>query len=81
MSGSVYLAGQDISGPSENLRAPRGLGYVPQSRDVFPTLTVTETLEMDGYRLGSREVQARPAECSSRARPLSSIQPDDEGVP
>jgi branched-chain amino acid transport system ATP-binding protein len=62
MSGSVQLAGEDISGLSENLRAARGLGYVPQSRDVFPTLTVTENLEMGGYRLAPREVAERLAE-------------------
>jgi branched-chain amino acid transport system ATP-binding protein len=62
MSGSVHLAGGDISGLSENLRAARGLGYVPQSRDVFPTLTVTENLEMGGYRLSPREAEARLAE-------------------
>jgi branched-chain amino acid transport system ATP-binding protein len=51
MSGSVLLDGEDISRFSEDQRAARGLGYVPQSRDVFGTLTVTENLEMGGYRL------------------------------
>ncbi|HEX6526190.1 MAG TPA: ATP-binding cassette domain-containing protein [Streptosporangiaceae bacterium] len=59
MGGSVRLAGEDISGLSENQRATRGLGYVPQSRDVFGPLTVTENLEMGGYALPRREVQAR----------------------
>jgi branched-chain amino acid transport system ATP-binding protein len=62
MGGSVQLAGADISRLSENLRAARGLGYVPQSRDVFPTLTVTENLEMGGYRLSRRAADARLAE-------------------
>jgi ABC-type branched-subunit amino acid transport system ATPase component len=61
MGGSVHLAGEDISGLSANQRAARGLGYVPQSRDVFGTLTVTENLEMGGYALPRREAQARVA--------------------
>jgi len=57
MSGSVLLNGEDISRLSEDQRAVRGLGYVPQSRDVFKTLTVTENLQMGGYRL-PRDVTA-----------------------
>ena len=57
MSGSVLLNGEDISRLSEDQRAVRGLGYVPQSRDVFGTLTVTENLQMGGYRL-PRDVTA-----------------------
>ena len=57
MSGSVLLNGEDISRLSEDQRAVRGLGYVPQSRDVFGTLTVTENLQMGGYRL-ARDVTA-----------------------
>jgi ABC-type branched-subunit amino acid transport system ATPase component len=51
MSGSVRLGDHDLAGLTEDQRAARGLGYVPQSRDVFGTLTVTENLEMGGYRL------------------------------
>ena len=42
--GSVRLDGQDIArlGPRE--RALAGLGYVPQTRDIFPSLTVEENL-------------------------------------
>ena len=57
MSGEVLLNGEDISRLSEDQRAVRGLGYVPQSRDVFKTLTVTENLQMGGYRL-PRDVTA-----------------------
>jgi branched-chain amino acid transport system ATP-binding protein len=73
MSGSVHLAGADISGLSENLRAARGLGYVPQSRDVFPTLTVTENLEMGGYRLPPHQVEARLAEIFGRFPQLAKL--------
>lgn len=73
LSGNVLLAGEDVSGLSENLRAARGLGYVPQSRDVFGTLTVTENLEMGGYRLPPRETEARLAEVFDRFPQLARL--------
>jgi branched-chain amino acid transport system ATP-binding protein len=58
---------------SEDLRAARGLGYVPQSRDVFPTLTVTENLEMGGYRLRPALVADRLAEIYDRFPSLARL--------
>jgi branched-chain amino acid transport system ATP-binding protein len=34
----------------------RGIGYVPQNRNVFPTLTVTENLEMGAYTRSDRGI-------------------------
>jgi branched-chain amino acid transport system ATP-binding protein len=45
-SGSIMLAGDDIAGLATHHRAKRGLGYVPQSREVFPSLTVAEHLQV-----------------------------------
>src|ERR1700731_2587622 len=73
MTGSVRLAGADISGLTEDLRAARGLGYVPQSRDVFPTLTVSENLEMGGYRLPPAVVAERVAEIFDRFPSLARL--------
>lgn len=73
MSGSVWLGGEDISGLSENQRAARGLGYVPQSRDIFPTLTVAENLQMGGYRLRPREAAARVNEIFGRFPQLARL--------
>lgn len=58
-SGSLLLDGEDISGLKEEVRAKKGIGYVPQVGDVFPTLTVTENLEMGGYRLRPKDAKAR----------------------
>ncbi len=44
MQGRIYFGDQDISGASTYARARAGLGYVPQSRDIFPSLTVEENL-------------------------------------
>lgn len=42
--GEIRLDGASIEGIDSASRALKGLGYVPQSRDVFPTLTVEENL-------------------------------------
>lgn len=73
MSGSVHLAGTDITALTENERAALGLGYVPQSRDVFPTLTVTENLEMGGYRLPRADADARVAAIFDRFPALARL--------
>jgi branched-chain amino acid transport system ATP-binding protein len=43
-AGSVRLDGVELSGLSIHARARAGLGYVPQQREVFPSLTVRENL-------------------------------------
>lgn len=45
-SGSITLEGLDITGKKAHELVPLGVGYVPQNRNVFPTLTVGENLEM-----------------------------------
>ncbi|MGK9051256.1 ABC transporter ATP-binding protein [Neorhizobium petrolearium] len=42
--GEIRLGGRDIANEPSAARALAGLGYVPQTRDVFPTLTVEENL-------------------------------------
>jgi branched-chain amino acid transport system ATP-binding protein len=43
-SGEIRLDGRVISRAPSAERARSGLGYVPQTRDIFPTLTVEENL-------------------------------------
>jgi branched-chain amino acid transport system ATP-binding protein len=45
-SGSIMLGGGNIALLATHHRARRGLSYVPQSREVFPSLTVAEHLEV-----------------------------------
>ena len=48
-SGTITFAGHDITGiPTERL-VLRGLGYVPQSANVFAALTVAENLAMGAF--------------------------------
>lgn len=43
--GAVVLGGEDISRLKPFERARRGVGYVPQGREIFPLLTVAENLK------------------------------------
>jgi urea transport system ATP-binding protein len=45
-AGSVKLDGEEIAGVNPDTRARKGLGYVPQGRDIFPNLTVWENLKI-----------------------------------
>lgn len=47
--GSVVLDGEDITGLAPQQRVAIGMGFVPQNRNVFVSLTVQENLEMGGY--------------------------------
>jgi branched-chain amino acid transport system ATP-binding protein len=48
-SGNVTLNGADITGHKAHELVSRGVGYVPQTKNVFPSLTVIENLEMGCY--------------------------------
>jgi branched-chain amino acid transport system ATP-binding protein len=48
-SGHVYLSGDDITGHKAHQLVARGVGFVPQTNNVFPSLTVTENLEMGAF--------------------------------
>src|SRR3954468_22359553 len=43
-TGSVKFKGQELCGQKTYIVARKGLGYVPENRDVFPTLTVKQNL-------------------------------------
>ncbi len=45
-AGSVTLAGADITKATSYDRVKRGIGYVPQGREIFGRLTVEENLRM-----------------------------------
>ncbi len=48
-SGSVRLGGEDITGLSPQDRVGRGMAFVPQTDNVFVTMTVRENLEMGAF--------------------------------
>jgi branched-chain amino acid transport system ATP-binding protein len=45
-SGEVRLSGETITGQPPHRLVQRGVGFVPQSNNIFPSLTVRENLEM-----------------------------------
>lgn len=54
--GSILYKGEEIAGKPSFEIAHRGLGYVPENRDIFPTLTVRQNLLL-GIKSG--QVQGR----------------------
>jgi urea transport system ATP-binding protein len=44
--GGITFQGHDLTALSPDQRARRGIGYVPQGRDIFPDLTVLENLRV-----------------------------------
>jgi branched-chain amino acid transport system ATP-binding protein len=52
MGGEITFDGEDIAGRSPQNIIERGVGYVPQTANVFPTLTVEENLTIGAYLLG-----------------------------
>ena len=50
-SGSIRLDGQGIEALPARDRARRGIAFVPQEANIFPTLSVRENLEMGGFIL------------------------------
>ncbi len=51
--GSVRLAGKELTGLKPHEIARSGIGYVPQGRRVFPSLSVAEHLQMVAPRSGN----------------------------
>ena len=51
-AGTVSFDGRDITRLSPTARARAGIGYVPQGREIFGTLTVAENLRMGCLRRG-----------------------------
>jgi branched-chain amino acid transport system ATP-binding protein len=59
MSGRVMLGDEDVTRLRTDQLARKGVGYVPQTNDIFDVLTVMENLEMGGYLLRAPEIRNR----------------------
>jgi branched-chain amino acid transport system ATP-binding protein len=64
--GAIRFKGEDIAGLPSHLVCDRGIGQVAEGRQVFPTMTVRENLEM-----GASLPRARKRERDSLAHVLS----------
>jgi urea transport system ATP-binding protein len=58
-SGAVILDGEDVTALPAYDRARRGLGYVPQGREIFSRLTVAENLDVGEAAARDGEVAPR----------------------
>src|SRR3954467_6110835 len=58
ISGSVRFEGKELVGKSSNRIARLGIGYVPQGRRLFPSLSVDEHLRMVSGRNGGNRWNA-----------------------
>jgi ABC-type branched-subunit amino acid transport system ATPase component len=52
--GSVTLRGEDITNLKADALVTKGVGFVPQTNNVFPSLTVEENLEMGVFQAPKR---------------------------
>ncbi|RJS68344.1 ATP-binding cassette domain-containing protein, partial [ANME-2 cluster archaeon] len=48
-SGKIIFKGDDISGINPDTIVRKGMSYVPQEKEFFPSLTVLENLEMGAF--------------------------------
>ncbi|GHG51741.1 ABC transporter ATP-binding protein [Flavimobilis marinus] len=53
-SGAVTLAGEDITNHRADSLVRRGVGFVPQNNNVFPSLTIEENLQMGAFQAPSK---------------------------
>ncbi|MDE2430919.1 MAG: ABC transporter ATP-binding protein [Burkholderiales bacterium] len=58
-TGSILFKGEQIIGLKAFQIAHKGLGYVPENRDIFPTLTVEQNLILGEKSGSSKNKQAR----------------------
>jgi len=55
--GAVFLNGENITGLKADKLVERGVGYVPQNNNVFPSLTIEENLQMGVYQKPDKYVE------------------------
>ena len=56
--GRILLDGEDITALTPQQRVHKGMGFVPQTHNIFPTMTVEENLEMGAFSLKDRSHMA-----------------------
>lgn len=57
--GKINYKNQDITGMRADNLVKKGMGYVPQTENIFPSLTVEENLQMGGLNLNKIEIEER----------------------
>ena len=58
-NGHIYYQGKDFSTASVQARVERGIGYLLQTGNIVPGLTVNENLDLGGFYLSREDLQRR----------------------
>lgn len=57
-SGAVVLHGQDVTSSEPHYRAKLGMAYVPQGREIFPSLSAMDNLRMGLVKTGESSLDS-----------------------
>ena len=71
-SGAIAFDGHDLTAARPEARAPLGIGYVPQGREIFPLLTVEENLRVGLPSAGRPAARAAGSAPQRRRTPCRS---------
>ena len=66
--GGIFLQGEEITNLKANKLVAKGVGFVPQTNNVFPSLTIQENLEMGVFQ--------KPKDLKHRLEFVTEIFPD-----
>lgn len=72
-AGSIAMAGADLLAQPSHARAALGIGYAPEDRVLFPTMTV-----LDNLRLPCEAIGMRPAQIDQRVKEATEAVPQIE---
>jgi branched-chain amino acid transport system ATP-binding protein len=61
LAGTIMFEGRDITGLSTEALVPLGIAAVPQSRNIFPSLSVAENLDVGTYAAAPKDRGATEA--------------------
>jgi len=79
-TGTIRLAGQDLTRSVAEVRSRAGLGLVPQGRQIFPSLTVEENLHTGALHLSQAAARAKIEEVLEYVPRLKPLLPRMGGV-
>ena len=79
MSGKMSFDGEDITGETSYQVAARGIAFVPQEENVFPTLTVLENLSVGSTLLPGAKKQEKIEEVLNTFPALKAISKQKAG--
>ena len=78
--GRVVLDGKDITGLTPQARVAEGIAFVPQTNNVFASMSVQENLEMGAY-LRDDDISGAPRQSGHRHRRVATAQPRAATLP